>query len=98
MRPLVRVEYDFMVPAPATGDSERSHVANLRPEPSTGHALALSIAQTGYLLSVGRTSIFKLIREGELASLKIGRRRLVLRQSITEYLLRQLDNPRDSGP
>lgn len=44
--------------------------------------LAVSIPCAGEMLSIGRTSVYDLIKRGDLKSIKIGRRRLVLVDSI----------------
>lgn len=44
------------------------------------------ISQVASYLRCGRTQVFNLIRTGELASLKVGRRRLVPRDSILAYV------------
>lgn len=44
------------------------------------------ISQVAAYLRCGRTQVFNLIRTGELASLKVGRRRLVPRDSILAYV------------
>ena len=54
------------------------------------------ITQVAAYLRCGRTQVFNLIRTGELASLKVGRRRLVPRDSILAYVdrLRSLQSGR----
>ena len=44
--------------------------------------LTLSISETAKVLSLGRTSIYALIAEGRLETLKLGRRTLVRTDSI----------------
>ena len=46
------------------------------------YQLTTSISQAAEALSLGRTSIYQLINEGRLATVKIGRRRLVKVDSI----------------
>lgn len=46
--------------------------------------LAVSIPTAGEMLSIGRTSIYDLLNRGDLKSIKIGRRRLVLVDSIRQ--------------
>jgi excisionase family DNA binding protein len=48
--------------------------------------LAVSPAEAARLAGVGRTTIYKTIRSGDLRSLKIGKRRLILIASIREWL------------
>ena len=49
----------------------------------------LSVQQTAERMGIGRTLVFDLIKNGELASLKIGRRRIVTTQAIDEFLAQQ---------
>ena len=44
--------------------------------------LLVSIAEAAQALSLGRTSVYELIRTGELETRKMGRRRLVLAASL----------------
>ncbi len=65
--------------------------------------LLVSIADAGQVLSLGRTSIYDLMRSGELETRKMGRRRLITaevapaagRYSRTEG---QSDGPDQSAP
>lgn len=49
-------------------------------------ALTVSVAETARILSMGRTTIYKLINEGRLESVSIGRRRLIKTASIQQLL------------
>jgi excisionase family DNA binding protein len=51
-------------------------------------AIAASINDTAKALSLGRTSIYALIREGRLDAVKLGRRTLVKVDSIRRLLER----------
>lgn len=44
--------------------------------------IALSIAETCAVLSLGRTKVYELIKDGSLATFKIGRRTLVRADSV----------------
>lgn len=48
--------------------------------------LALSINDTAKTLSLGRTSIYALIREGRLETIKLGRRTLIRAASVRRLL------------
>ena len=49
-------------------------------------AIAASINETAKALSLGRTSIYALIREGRLETIKLGRRTLVKVESIRRLI------------
>jgi excisionase family DNA binding protein len=46
----------------------------------------LSVEATGQQLSVSPWTVFQLIREGKLQSVKIGKRRLVPESAIADYI------------
>lgn len=48
--------------------------------------IALSINDTAKALSLGRTSIYSLIREGRLETIKLGRRTLIKMASVRRLL------------
>ena len=50
--------------------------------------IGLSITETCERLGVGRTTVYGLIAEGELESVKVGRRRLIPASSPAAYLER----------
>lgn len=50
------------------------------------HTFTTSIADAAKALSLGRTSIYALISEGRLETIKIGRRRLIKVDSIRRLL------------
>ena len=47
------------------------------------------VPTTARKLSVGRTTVFSLLNTGELASITIGRRRLVPREELEAFIARQ---------
>jgi excisionase family DNA binding protein len=59
--------------------------STILPAPSV--PLAVSPAEAGRLVGVGRTTIYAAISSGELRSLKIGTRRLVAVDALREWLL-----------
>ena len=48
--------------------------------------LAVCVEDAAKLVCIGRTEIYKAIREGSLASLKIGKRRLIRVETLREWL------------
>ena len=55
-----------------------------------GTAIFVSPETAGALLGITRTKIYDLLREGELASVRLGKRRLIARASVSEWAQRQL--------
>jgi excisionase family DNA binding protein len=59
--------------------------------------LAYSVDEACSATSLGRTAVFDLLRRGEIASVKVGRRRLIPVASLDAYLGRlvaeQIDQP-----
>lgn len=53
-----------------------------------GPPVTISVEEAAMLLSIGRTVTYRLVLSGELRSVKIGRRRLVVRASVEEYVVR----------
>lgn len=49
-------------------------------------SLLCTVPEAAALLGVGRTSIYELMKSGDLRSVKIGARRLVLRASIESFV------------
>jgi excisionase family DNA binding protein len=50
--------------------------------------MTVSVEVAALLLGIGRTVAYRLVLAGELRSVKIGRRRLIVRASIEEYVVR----------
>ncbi len=48
--------------------------------------LVASVDETAHLLGIGRTTLYQLMMSGALKSFKVGKRRLVSRASIDEYV------------
>ena len=48
--------------------------------------LAVSVEDAAKLIGIGRTEIYKAIKQGSLASLKIGKRRLIRVETLREWL------------
>lgn len=53
-----------------------------------GLPVTISVEEAATLLGIGRTVTYRLVLGGELRSVKIGRRRLVVRASVEEYVAR----------
>jgi excisionase family DNA binding protein len=60
--------------------------------------LAVSPAEAGRLVGVGRTKIYEAIGAGELKSLKIGSRRLVALDALRDWLRTHEVTPRPLRP
>ena len=58
--------------------------------------LAISINQTAKALSIGRSSVYALLKSGRLEAIKIGRRTLLTTESIKR--LSQPQSPAPSAP
>lgn len=50
----------------------------------------LSVEHAAEYIGLGRTSVFELLKAGELQSIKIGQRRLVVRASADAFIERQM--------
>ena len=63
------------------------------PNPYQRHdrALLVTVAEAAELLSIGRSNTYRLINEGQLASVKIGARRLVPRASLEAFVQELLE-------
>ncbi|WP_242416335.1 helix-turn-helix domain-containing protein [Sphingomonas panni] len=48
--------------------------------------LAISVAETVHASGMGKTTVYKLLKEGRIASVRVGRRRLVIVASLQELL------------
>lgn len=57
---------------------------NVNSEPT--EALLLTIEDAALLLSISKSRVFDLCRDGKLRSVKLGKRRMVPRQCLTDYV------------
>jgi excisionase family DNA binding protein len=48
--------------------------------------ILLSVEETADLLGLGRTHTYELVMSGKISSVKIGRRRLVVRDGLQEFV------------
>jgi len=51
-----------------------------------GLTLLLTVEEAASLLRIGRTNMYELVMRGEVQSVKIGRRRLVVRDGLMRYV------------
>ena len=51
-----------------------------------GESLLLTVEEAAALLRIGRTTAFELVMRGQLQSVRIGRRRLVVREGLQIYV------------
>lgn len=51
----------------------------------------LTVSETAALLKISRWKLYDLIRNGELASFTLGRRRLIPRDAINELVTRRME-------
>jgi len=56
-----------------------------------GPSLLLRVEEAAVLLGIGRTQTYELVMRGQIRSVKIGRRRLVLRAGVQEFVDRLLE-------
>lgn len=57
-------------------------------EPTAPAPTLLTVTETAELLRCGQTMVYQLIKDGRLASVKIGRRRLVRASAVAEFIER----------
>ena len=69
-------------------DNERIVKGEVGMENTEG-ALLLSAEQCAKLLGLGRTYIFRLLAEGRLESIALGRRRLIPRDALDAFIARE---------
>lgn len=49
----------------------------------------LTVIEAGEVLHASRVTVFRIIKTGELASIKVGKKRLIRRGAITDFVHRQ---------
>lgn len=54
--------------------------------------VAYSVEEAAQALSLGRSTVKKLIATGELASVRVGRRRLIPRSALESYIERLVED------
>ena len=60
-------------------------------------SLLVSVEQAASILGIGRTRMFELVMGQMITSVKIGRRRLVVRRSLEEFIQRLVAAQESSG-
>lgn len=60
---------------------------------TNGAALLISVEETAQLLSVGRNTCYELIRQGRLPHIRLGRRVLVPRFGLEQWLAKEASIP-----
>jgi len=65
------------------------------PASNLGLSLLLTVEEAAELLRMGRTTTYELVMSGKLLSVKIGRRRLVVRSSIQDFVDRLITEQHD---
>jgi excisionase family DNA binding protein len=61
---------------------------------STGEKLLLTVEEVAHLLSINRSTVYDMLARGDLPSVKLGRRRLIYRQSLVDFIVRnESDGP-----
>ena len=63
-----------------------NEVAVDRRERNPGLSVLLTVEEAAELLRLGRTRTFELVMRGNIQSVKIGRRRLVVREGLGRYV------------
>jgi excisionase family DNA binding protein len=58
----------------------------MHPEIGLDPSLLLTVEESAILLRLGRTQTYELIMRGKIQSVKIGRRRLVVRNGLDNYV------------
>jgi excisionase family DNA binding protein len=58
---------------------------------SSDPSLLLTVEETAALLRLGRTQTYELVMRGKIQSVKIGRRRLVIRDSLQDFVSQLLE-------
>ena len=51
-----------------------------------GYPMLVTVEEAAEMLRIGRTTAYELVMSGKLKSVKVGRRRLVVRDGVREYV------------
>jgi excisionase family DNA binding protein len=55
-------------------------------KPRIGYPILVTVEEAAGLMRIGRTTAYELVMRGSLQSVKVGRRRLVVRQGVQDYV------------
>lgn len=67
----------------------------MTPPSGTDEKLLLPVEEVAHLLSVNRSTVYDMLARGDLPSVKLGRRRLIYRQSLVDFIVRsESDDPK----
>jgi excisionase family DNA binding protein len=58
----------------------------VRPDLTNGVPLLMTVEEAAELLRLGRTRMYELVMSGRIVSVKVGRRRLIPRKSLEEFV------------
>lgn len=73
-------DFNFSLGAPPDVQSEN------------GQTLLLTTDQAGHALQIGRSHLYKLLRRGEIKSIKIGRNRRIPVMELERYIEQEMDD------
>lgn len=60
-------------------------------------ALTVSVPEAGRMLGIGRSTAFKLVKEGQIPAIRLGKKLRVPKATL-EKMLQAVDKPTSSGP
>jgi excisionase family DNA binding protein len=60
--------------------------------------LAYSVAEAARALGISRSYCYELVQQGELPHLSLGRRKLIPRKALTDYVARKTRQPGTAEP
>jgi len=64
--------------------------AQERSRSQIGYPMLVTVEEAAGLLRIGRTTAYELVMSGKLQSVKVGRRRLVVREGVQDYVSKLL--------
>lgn len=73
------------------GHEDATSLTTVDVDPHLGMPVLVTIEEAAWLLRIGRTTCFGLLRSGALRSVTLGRRRLVPRAELDAFVLRLAD-------